>query len=89
MGREADLGGGDKKVRKGPIVLKKSSFSNDRIFSGPLMRLSRCEVGDVSNTAKAIAGPLIASKSFEIAKALHLRDFRSPKIFEFFNTIGQ
>jgi hypothetical protein len=24
----------------------------------------------------------------EMAKALHLRDFRSPTIFEFFNTIG-
>jgi hypothetical protein len=24
----------------------------------------------------------------EIANALHLRDFRSPAIFEFFNTIG-
>ena len=39
-------------VRFAPIVLKKSFFTDDRKFSGPLMRLSRCEVRDHINCRK-------------------------------------
>jgi hypothetical protein len=34
------------------IVLKKSFFADDRKFSGPLVRLSRCEVRDHINCRK-------------------------------------
>jgi hypothetical protein len=53
-------------------------------FSGPLVRLSCCD--------ETIAGPRIYSTapcSGRNANARHLRDFRSPAIFEFFNTIRQ
>ena len=39
-------------VSCGSIVLKKSSFADDRKFSGPLMRFSRREVGDRINYCK-------------------------------------
>ena len=50
------------------------------------MRLTRHDVRDHINYRKTIA---CALKSLvRLANALHLRDFRSPAIFEFFNTIG-
>ena len=55
------------------------------------MRHSRCEVRDHINYRK---NDRWRSHRFyrawqpEIANALRLRDFRSPAIFEFFNTIG-
>jgi hypothetical protein len=36
----------------------------------------------------ALVSILQSLAAAEIANALHLRDFRSPAIFEFFNTIG-
>jgi hypothetical protein len=75
-----------------PIVLKKSFFAFDWKFSGPLVRLSRCEVRDHINCRKndrwrsyRFCRALPGLKS---PNALHSRDFRSPAIFEFFNTIG-
>ena len=57
------------------------------------MRLSRCEVRDHINYRKkrslALASILQSLAAAEIANALRLRDFRSPAIFEFFNTIGR
>ena len=54
------------------------------------MRLSRCEVRDHINYRKNDrwrSYRFYRAAAAEIAKALHLRDFRSPAIFEFFNTI--
>ena len=54
------------------------------------MRLSRCEVRDPINYRKSDRWPSSILRSLaaaEIANALRLRDFRSPAIFEFFNTI--
>jgi hypothetical protein len=48
--------------------------------------------GTVSNTAKSTADARIDSKDLaaaEIANMHHMRDFRNPAIFEFFNTIRQ
>jgi hypothetical protein len=74
-------------------VLKKSVFADDRKFSAPLVRLSRCEVRDHINCRKkrspAFASILQSLAAAEIANALHLRDFRSLAIFEFFNNIRQ
>jgi glycyl-tRNA synthetase beta subunit len=47
--------------------------------------------GTISITAKTIVGLVSILQRLaaaEIANALHLRDFRSPAIFEFFNSIG-
>ena len=46
MGRLRDVG-------FAPIVLKKSFFADDRKFSGPLMRLNRCDVRDHINCGKS------------------------------------
>jgi hypothetical protein len=73
------------------IVLKKSFFamienSQDRwCVSLAAMR------GTISNTAKPTADARIDFTDLaaaRIAQMHHLRDFRSPAIFEFFNTIG-
>jgi hypothetical protein len=73
-----------------PIVLKKSFFamtenSQDRwCVSLAAMR------GTISNTAKPTADARIDFTDLaaaSIAQMNHLRDFRSPAIFEFFNTI--
>jgi hypothetical protein len=51
--------------------------------------LSRCEVRDHINKRSLALAPILQSlAAAEIANALHLRDFRSAAIFEFFNTIG-
>ena len=55
------------------------------------MRVSRCELRDHISYRKTTAGLRIDLQSraaAQIANALHLRDFRSPALFEFFNTIG-
>ena len=55
------------------------------------MRLSRCEVRDHINYRKTIAGARIDPTepcSGCNRSALHLRGFRRPATFEFFNTIG-
>jgi hypothetical protein len=55
------------------------------------VRLSRCEVRDhiiPQKRSLALVSILQSLAAAEIANALHLRDFRSPAIFEFFNTIG-
>jgi hypothetical protein len=74
-------------------VLKKSFFTDDRKFSGPLMRLSRCEVREPHQLPQkrslALASILQSLAAAQIANALHSRDFRSPAIFEFFNTIDK
>jgi hypothetical protein len=54
------------------------------------VRLSRCEVRDHINYRKNDrwrSYRFYRAAAAEIAQALHLRDFRSPAIFEFFNTI--
>jgi hypothetical protein len=57
------------------------------------VRLARRDVRDhISNTAKSTADARIDSTDLAaagIANMHHLRDFRSPAIFEFFNTIRQ
>ena len=55
------------------------------------MRLTRCEVGTTSIATKTVAGARILQSlaATKISKTLHLREFRSPAVFEFFNTICQ
>jgi hypothetical protein len=56
------------------------------------VRLSRCEMREPHQLPQkrslALVSILQSLAAAEIANARHLRDFRSPAIFEFFNTIG-
>jgi hypothetical protein len=55
------------------------------------VRLTRCEVRNHINyqPSLALVSILQSLALAEISNTLHLRDFRSPAIFEFFNTIRQ
>jgi hypothetical protein len=56
------------------------------------LSLSRCEVrvhiNDRENDHRGLVSFLRSLAAAETANPLHLREFRSPAIFEFFNTIG-
>jgi hypothetical protein len=56
------------------------------------VRLSRGEVKDPHQQQQkrslTLVSVLQSLAAAEVANALHLRGFRSPAIFEFFNTIG-
>jgi hypothetical protein len=56
------------------------------------VRVPRCELRDHINCRKNDRWPLVSIlqgvAAAEIINTLHLRDFRSRAIFEFFNTIG-
>jgi hypothetical protein len=55
------------------------------------LRLTRCDVGDQlpQKQSLALVSILQSLAAAEISNTRHLRDFRSPAIFEFFNTIRQ
>jgi len=72
--------------------VEKILFADDRKISEPLVRLIRSDARDQIIHRKKC--PLVLVSIFsslavaEFAHMRHLREFRSPAIFEFFNTIG-